>query len=142
MTDLKDRGYMPSLAQTAEYVNNPLFDIFCNEIKETFKCSEKMEFSCCSLEPGWNIKFKKCGKNLCTVYPKRGFFTVLTVMGQKEKKEIEQNPELYSDRTKKLCSEKDDICGQTWIMTDIEDKDEVYTEVKNLIKLRRQTAGK
>ncbi|NBI85814.1 hypothetical protein D3Z47_06165 [Lachnospiraceae bacterium] len=28
---------------------------FCSEIKETYKCSEKLEYSSCSWEKGWNI---------------------------------------------------------------------------------------
>ncbi|ENY8421311.1 DUF3788 family protein [Clostridioides difficile] len=32
-------------------------------------------FSSCSWEFGWNIKFKKPRKNLCTVYPKENYFT-------------------------------------------------------------------
>ena len=44
-----------------------------------------LEFSKCSWEPGWNVKFKKSGKTLCTVYPRENYFTVIVVIGKKEK---------------------------------------------------------
>ena len=69
MIDLKDKNQCPVLGEIGEYVGNPVFMQFCVEVKETYNCSEKMEYSSCSMEPGWNIKFKKSGKTLCTIYP-------------------------------------------------------------------------
>ncbi len=69
MIDLKDKNQCPVLEEIGEYVGNPVFMQFCVEVKETYNCSEKMEYSSCSMEPGWNIKFKKSGKTLCTIYP-------------------------------------------------------------------------
>ena len=85
MIDLQDKGVCPALEEISEYVRNPVFMEFCSEIKDTYKCKEKIEYSSCSLERGWNIKFKKAGKTLCTVYPREGYFTVLVVVGAKEK---------------------------------------------------------
>lgn len=52
-------------------------------------CREKIEYSSCSWISGWNIKFKKAGKTLCTVYPQEGYVTVMTVVGRKEKEAVE-----------------------------------------------------
>lgn len=57
--DPRDKSYCPTLSEAAQYVKNPVFMQFCVEIKEKYKCSEKIEYSSCSLERGWNIKFKK-----------------------------------------------------------------------------------
>ena len=62
---------------------------FCSEIKKKYRCNEKIEFSRCSLERGWNVKFKKSGKSLCTIYPREGYFTVLVVIGSKVKEAVE-----------------------------------------------------
>ena len=50
-----------------------------------YNCKEQIEFSSCSWEYGWNVKFKKSGKTLCTIYPRENYFTVLVVVGKKEK---------------------------------------------------------
>ena len=84
MIDLQDNNFCPTQEEIGEYIRNPLFIKFCSQVKEKYKCKEKIEFSSCSWEKGWNIKFKKSGKNLCTIYPREDFFTVLLVAGRKE----------------------------------------------------------
>ena len=56
MINLQDRNICPTLDEIAEYIRNPLFQEFCSEIKEMYSMKEKIEFSSCSWEPGWNIK--------------------------------------------------------------------------------------
>ena len=41
------------------------------------------------MEPGWNIKFKKSGKTLCTIYPRELYFIVMIVVVRKEKEAVE-----------------------------------------------------
>ncbi|MCX4339565.1 MAG: DUF3788 family protein [Lachnospiraceae bacterium] len=78
MTDIKDKTYCPTLEEIGE----------CARIKTAYHCTEKIEFSSCSWENGWNVKFKKSGKSLSTVYPRDGYFTVLVVIGEKQKKAL------------------------------------------------------
>lgn len=66
MIDILNRAYGPTLDEIAEYTHNPLFSDFCSEIREKYRCKDKIEYSSCSWEPGWNVKLKKSGKNLCT----------------------------------------------------------------------------
>ena len=70
MIDLQNRDYQPTLNEMGEYVRNPVFREFCGEIMGTYRCAEKIEYSSCSMERGWNVKFKKSGKSLCTIYPR------------------------------------------------------------------------
>ena len=89
--DIKNRDYCPDIDEISEYIRNSLFDDFCEEITKRYNVESKIEFSKCSWESGWNIKLKKSGKTLCTVYPKEGYFTVLVVIGMKEKEATESN---------------------------------------------------
>ena len=75
MIDIQDKKYCLALEEVIEYVNNPVFTQFCSDMKSKYNCNEKIEFSSCSWEFGWNIKLKKSGKNLCTVYLKENYFT-------------------------------------------------------------------
>ncbi len=141
MIDIQDEGYFPSLEELCGYVRNPLFDRFCLEIKERFRCREKIEFSSCSWERGWNIKFKKSGKNLCTLYPRESYFTVLVVIGAREKEAAELILPDCTDRLQEIYRQTKEGNGQRWLMVDIEDDDEVYRDVLRFIELRRE-AGK
>ena len=62
MIDIQDKKYCPTLGEMIEYVHNPVFARFCSDMKSKYHCSEKIEFSSCSWQFGWNIKFKKSGK--------------------------------------------------------------------------------
>ncbi len=39
---------------------------------------------------GWNVKYRKGGKALCSLYPKQSYFAALIAVGEKEKAEAEQ----------------------------------------------------
>ena len=136
MIDLKDRNYCPTLEEIGAYIQNSVFQDFCSEIKETYKCSEKIEYSCCSMEPGRNVKFKKSGKSLCTIYPRESFFTAMVVIGRKEKESVEELLPACTSRLQEIYKETKEGNGQRWLMIDLEDKDSMYHDVLRLIKIR------
>jgi len=55
-------------------------------IEEAYQVKPQNSYSKCSLQPGWNVKYKKSSKSLCTLYPMAGYFIALVVVGQKRKK--------------------------------------------------------
>lgn len=138
MIDLQDKGVCPALEEISEYVRNPVFMEFCSEIKDTYKCKEKIEYSSCSLERGWNIKFKKAGKTLCTVYPREGYFTVLVVVGAKEKAHVEAILTECTAELQNIYAQTKEGNAQRWLMVDIEDKDGLYADLQQLIQIRRK----
>ena len=138
MIDLKDRTFCPNLEEIAEVVHNTLFQKFCTEIKETYNISEKIEYSSCSMEPGWNVKFKKSGKALCTVYPREAYFTVMVVVGRKEKEAVEAILPGSSAKIQEIYRQTQEENGQQWLLIDLEDSDDSYKDVLRLIKIRSQ----
>lgn len=137
MVDMQNQGEILALEDFAAYIRNPVFMQFCSEIKKKYQCNEKIEFSRCSLERGWNVKFKKSGKSLCTIYPREGYFTVLVVIGTKVKEAVEA---ILCDCTPELRElyEKARWCnGQKWLMIDLEDQGEMFADVLRLIEIRR-----
>ena len=96
-----------------------------------------MDFSSCSWEYGWNVKFKKSGKNLCTIYPREEYFTVLIVVGKKQKEAVEDILSDCSDRIKDVYHQTKEGNGQKWLMIDLEDKDKTYEDVLRLINIRK-----
>ena len=137
MIDIRDRQYCPALDELSNYINNPLFMQFCSQIKEKYHCSEKIEFSSCSWEYGWNVKFKKSGKNLCTVYPREGFFTVLVVIGPKEKDSAERILPEFTPKLREIYNQTEAGNGQKWLMIDLEDRDKMFDDTMRLIEIRR-----
>ncbi len=136
MIDIKDRTFSPTLDEIAEAVQNPLFQTFCAKIKETYNVSEKIEYSCCSMEPGWNVKFKKSGRALCTIYPKESYFTVMVAVGRKEKEAVEVLLPDSSEKIQEIYHQTQEWNGQRWLMIDLEDPDDCCEDVFRLIKIR------
>lgn len=64
MIDLQNINKCPTIHKMADYVGNPLFLEFCTQIRARYACPELIEFSSCSMEKGWNVKFKKAALKL------------------------------------------------------------------------------
>lgn len=139
MIDLQDKNICPSLEEIGGYVRNPVFLEFCSDIQNTYQCQEKIEFSSCSWKRGWNIKFKKAGKTLCTLYPREGFFTVMVVVGEKEKASVEAMLPECTEQLQSIYRQTREGNGQRWLMVDLEDKDALYHDLLRLIQIRRNS---
>ncbi|MBU3810691.1 MAG: DUF3788 domain-containing protein [Candidatus Niameybacter stercoravium] len=136
MIDIKNYNYLPTIDEMSDYIRNQLFDDFYSEIVKLYKAQPKIEFSKCSWEYGWNIKFKRSGKTLCTVYPRENYFTVLVVIGTKEKVVLEAILSHLSPIIQEVYHQAKEGNGQRWLMINLEDKDKTYTDVLNLINIR------
>ncbi len=139
MVDLRDKQYCPDLEEIEDYVQNSVFHTFCEEIKDTYKCNEMIEFSACSMEPGWNVKFKKAGRSLCTIYPRELYFTVMVVVGRKEKEVVEELLPQCTSELQTIYHATKEGNGQRWLMIDLEDEGGLYKDVMNLIQIRRHS---
>ncbi|WP_290140768.1 DUF3788 domain-containing protein [uncultured Dubosiella sp.] len=134
--DRQNRNECPTLETFGRWINNPVFQTFCGELAKTYGCKESMRYSACSWEPGWNLKFIRAGKTLCTVYPRNGYFTVLAVIGKKEKERVERLLPNMTPRIQTLYTQTREGNGQRWLMVDIESRDAVYEDVMRLIHIR------
>lgn len=85
---------------------------------------------------GWNMKYKKSGKSLCTLYPMRGYYIALVVIGRKEMIEAELLMPLCSDYVQTVFHDTKTGNGQKWLMIDVRER-EVLEDVLNLIQLRK-----
>lgn len=136
MIDIEDFNYSPTIDEISEFVRNPLFDDLCQKMMVTYKANCKIEFSKCSWAYGWNIKFKKYGKTLCTIYPKESYFTALVVIGKKEKEQAEEALLEMSPEIQEIYRRTQEGNGQRWLMIDLEDAGAVYNDALALIDIR------
>ena len=137
MIDIHNKNYIPALEEMVEYINNPVFLLFCNDVKTKYNCKEQIEFSSCSWEYGWNVKFKKSGKTLCTIYPRENYFTVLVVVGKKEKDAVKAILQEFNPILRDIYCQTKDGNGQRWLMIDLEDKENMYSDIFRHIDIRR-----
>ncbi|MCL2689621.1 MAG: DUF3788 domain-containing protein, partial [Chitinispirillia bacterium] len=135
--------HKPSDSQIKEFVDTPLLNDLDNHLQQTYKVQPKLFYSNCSMDKGmwkgWNVKYKKSGKSLCTIYPKQGYFLLLMPIGLREMNAAELLTSLctdnYSDYTKNLFEQA--VVGHFGKMLafDVTSED-ILHDVKNLIAIR------
>lgn len=105
-SELWDAEHEPSGSQTKEFVATPLWDALDNHLQHNYKVKPKLFYSGCSMDKGiwkgWNVKYKKSGKALCTLYPKQGYFLALVPVGLREMNEVELLMPLCTEYTQNL----------------------------------------
>lgn len=129
----------PSWEQITEYINNPLWTVFNQRIQSAYHCDPRLEYSRCSMQAGWNIKYKKSGRSLCTLYPMQGYFIALVVIGSRELTEAELLMPLCSDYVQTVFKNTKTGNGQKWLMLEVREES-IMRDVFTLINLRKPAA--
>lgn len=106
-------------------------------IEETYQVKPRYEYSSCSLQPGWNVKYKANSRSLCTLYPMDGSFIALVVVGAKEEEtvKIELGSGLFTPYVKELFDKTAFSAMGRWLMIEVKDK-QVIEDIKCLLAIR------
>ena len=125
----------PTLEEIARFIDSPLWNGLCDWAEGTYAIAPKVEHSTCSGAPGWNVKYKKSGRALCTLYPDAGAFTALVTIGAKEATQAELLLPTCTDYIRELYTRTKTFNGARWLMIRITDA-QVLADVKQFIRLR------
>ncbi len=140
-SELYNSNNKPTFENVSDFINNSLWDELCVYVENTYSTSPNMEFSNCSMQKGWNIKYKKSSKSLCTLYPMDGYFFALVVIGKKELPEANMVIPTCSPYTQNLFSVTPSSNIGKWLMLEVRDKS-AQEDVKKLIQLRVKPLNK
>ena len=138
MIDIKEMSYSPSIREIGDYIGLPLFEEFCQYMGKEYQAICKIEYSKDVWARGWNVKFRKAGKSLCVVYPKEKYFTVLVVVGAKEKAHVEKMFPIFTEKIREVYHSTKEGNGQRWLMINVDSADDVFEDVLKLIRVRRE----
>lgn len=81
------QNVQPNLEQIAAFAGTPLWAELCTWLETEWNVRPLVQYSSCSGAKGWNVKYRKGGRALCTLYPGLpggGSFTCLVAVGQKQ----------------------------------------------------------
>ena len=128
-----DSGHMPTLYEIGNYIGGGAEKrwLELNQyLDKNFKVKQKTSYSTCSGKPGWNFKYQKSGKALCTPYPERGRFIVLIVVTLALIENLNlsgyANPFIWN-----IIEEAKPFNKTKWLMIPVEDQ----TELESVIEL-------
>lgn len=138
MIDIREMSYSPSIREIGDYIGLPLFEEFCQYMDKEYQAICKIEYSKDVWARGWNVKFRKAGKSLCVVYPKVNYFTILVVVGAKEKAHVEKMLLVLTEEIREVYHSTKEGNGQRWLMINVDSADDVFEDVLKLIRIRRE----
>ncbi len=134
-SELYRKEQEPSEHQIKEFVDSPLWDNLAHYLQQSYNTMPKLCYSDCSMDSGswkgWNIKYKKSGKALCSLYPKPGYFIALIAVGAKE---IVEADSLIQYTQNVYHQTKFGYAGKS-LALDVK-SEQILQDVKNLIALR------
>lgn len=132
---LYPKGCPPDGRAISDYIGSPLWDELCSHLESCYDVLPKIEHSICSGAPGWNVKYKKSGRALCTLYPNNGFFTCLVSVGSREVMEAELLLLVCTESVRKLYWDTKPFNSGRWLMIPVTSH-EILEDIKQLIALR------
>lgn len=132
---LYNQSAEPSMQDISDYIHNELWQKLNLFLQSEYKIKPQLSYSRCKAQPGWNVKYRKSGKSLCTLYPMDGYFIALVVIGEKENHELELTLSSYSEYVQTLYKNTPFSCGGRWLMIDVTEPS-ALDDVLRLIQIR------
>ncbi|TYQ12814.1 UNVERIFIED_CONTAM: uncharacterized protein DUF3788 [Acetivibrio alkalicellulosi] len=117
-----DGSKSPSFDEIRLYINSPareLWDDFVQFIQQKYRSKPKITFSKCSAKPGWNVKYQKSGKSVCTLYPEKDLFIVLVVISLDQASLIENIASEFDPAIVDIIKNAKPFNGTLWLMPSI-----------------------
>jgi hypothetical protein len=104
-------------------------------IEEAYNSKPQIAYSVCAGKPGWNVKYKKGGKALCTLYPESDGFIALIVLNSADMDVFKAVKGDYTPYLRSLSDACRLFNNTKWLMIRVSD-DSILEDVINLLKLK------
>lgn len=134
-SELFTQEKQPDFSDFEDFVKLPLWDQINEWMKKEYGIEPKIEYSKCPAQKGWNIKYKKGGKSLCTLYPMENYYIALVVINEKMKPQAELEISSCGEYLRELFGKTPFSCGGQWMMIKVCDE-QVYDDLLKLITVR------
>ncbi|WHH57133.1 DUF3788 domain-containing protein [Petroclostridium sp. X23] len=141
-----DAGYVPEMDDLTEYINQPARELWIDLnmfIQQKYNARSKITYSKCSGKPGWNLKYQKSGKSICTLYPEKNRFIALVVITIDLLPYIEGISYEFEAGVRETIKNAKPFNGTLWLMLAIENT-AILENVKQLLIIKQpaQKSGK
>jgi hypothetical protein len=127
--------HAPGFEEISSFVDSTFWDEARGTLEGGIQVAPRLEYSRCSMQKGWNVKYKKGGRSLCTLYPMAGHFLALVVIGKREEVNMPiVLPEL-NEQTQALYHRTPSSMGGRWLMLKVGDEFALH-DLISLVRLR------
>jgi len=133
-----DKKNKPSEEEIGLYLGNDA-EIAWNEIttflKDNYDFTPEMSFG--GVKYGWGIKYRRSGKTLCTLYPEKGAFTILIVLGKNEVAEVEKDINEFKEYVKDIFHNAHQYHDGRWLWIRVKEISE-NDDIKKLLMIKKK----
>lgn len=138
MDIILDRSATPDMHVIEDYIEEPVkqrwLELICH-IEGAYRAKPQISYSICAGKPGWNVKYKKSGKALCTLYPEPDSFIALVVLSADNIARFLADRAAYTDEVNTLFDKTKLFNGTKWLMIRVS-SEEVLADVKRMFELK------
>lgn len=128
-------GHQPEMKDIEAFTDCPYWKLLTDWLKEEYAALYSIEYSSCSGKPGWNVKYRKGGRRICTLYPDKEYLTCLVSIGGKEADHAEFILTSCTPYVRNMYRETPPLNGGRWLMIEVSDRC-ILEDVKKLIDVR------
>ena len=133
------KEHQPSESQIREFVGCPLWEDLDAHLRQEYNVTPKISHSSCAMDSGmwkgWNVKYQKSGKALCTLYPKQGYIQSLVPVSLQDLGEAELMLPTFTAYTQDLFTQSATGRNGKSLAFMVEDQG-VLQDMKNIVALR------
>ena len=86
---------------------------------------------------GWTIRYRKSGKTLCSLFPERGAFTALVVLGKKEAEKALSMMDQFNENVRGSLNDAEQLHDGRWLWIRVRKHSDINS-IKNLLRLKRE----
>ena len=139
-SELYGKENEPSTKQIQEFVATHLWNDLAVYLEQTYNIKPKIEYSGCKMDKGawkgWNVKYKKGGKSLCTLYPKQGYFLSLITISEKDAVKADLLISFCTDYMQELYRNTESGKNHGKMLGIEVTSDDILSDIKKLMSLR------
>ena len=86
---------------------------------------------------GWTIRYRRSGKTLCSLFPEKGAFTALLVLGKKEAEKALSMKDQFNASVRELLDNTEQRHDGCWLWIRVLKQSDII-RIKELLRLKRK----
>lgn len=130
-----DKAHRPSeeeildtIGQTAAWLDLKQY------IEENFDFAPELAFF--AKQYGWTVRYRKSGKTLCSLFPERGAFSALVVLGKKESEKALSMLDKFSPTVRTVLKDTEQLHDGKWLWIRVLNMETAH-DIKALLRIKR-----
>lgn len=135
---MTDEAMKPTEQEILSFIGDPAKEAWLEIrrfIEESYSLKPETIFY--GIKFGWTVRYRKSGKTLCSLFPEKGGFTALVVLGKKESEKLLSMRDELSSKIQKLFEGTEQLRDGRWLWIRLLTKSDTE-DVKKLLQIKRK----